>query len=279
MFSWISISHHQTVIAMHSSLLLSDLTLRMRSMIWWILGVFLTVLVVDAFYPSIVGDPALNSMVDQMPEALRPLLGPADLTSPVGYLASQLYLFFLPAIVLILAIGRGAASIAGEEEDHTLDLLMVQPIGRWSLFSQKAGAVIILMVVIAFVSVLPTLALGPSLDIEIPVANLLAVTGQLAVMTVLFAMLAFAVGAATGHRSVAIAISAAVAFVSYLVDGLGQTIDWLDTFRPLTPWYWFAPVDALTDGWQIGGMAILIGASVFLVVLGGWLFGRRNLRA
>lgn len=239
----------------------------------------LTVLLVDAFYPSIVGDPSLNSMLDQMPEALRPLLGPADLTSPVGYLASQLYLFFLPAIVLIFAIGRGAAAIAGEEEDHTLDLLMVQPLGRWSLYSQKAGAVIIGVVVLVGVSVLPTLVLGSSLQIDIPVTNLLAVTMQLAAMSVLFALLAFAVGAATGRRSVAIAIAAAVAFVTYLVDGLGQTIDWLDAFRPLTPWYWFAPVDALTDGWQFLGLAILLGVSVILLALGGWLFGRRNLRA
>lgn len=264
---------------MHSSLLVSDLTLRMRSLIWWIIGVVLTVLLVDAFYPSIVGDPSLNSMLDQMPEALRPLLGPADLTSPVGYLASQLYLFFLPAIVLIFAIGRGAATIAGEEEDHTLDLLMVQPLGRWSLYAQKAGAVVIGVAVLVGVSVLPTLLLGSSLQIDIPPANLVAVTVQLAAMTVLFAMLAFAVGAATGRRSFAIAISAAVAFVTYLVDGLGQTIDWLDTFRPITPWYWCAPVDALTNGWQAAGLVVLIGASVVLVALGGWLFGRRNLRA
>jgi hypothetical protein len=38
----------------------SDLKLRIRSLLWWCLGVVALVVLVDAFYPSIAGDPALD---------------------------------------------------------------------------------------------------------------------------------------------------------------------------------------------------------------------------
>ena len=96
--------------------LASDLRLRWRSLMWWAIAVIALVALSDAFYPSIAGDPSLNEVMEQIPESLRPLLGPEDITSPVGYLASQLYLSLLPALLLVFAIGRGVAALAGRKK-------------------------------------------------------------------------------------------------------------------------------------------------------------------
>lgn len=261
------------------ALLVSDLRLRWRSLVWWSIGVVAIVALTDAFYPSVAGDPSLNDVMEQIPESLRPLLGPEDLTSPVGYLASQLYLFMLPALVLIFAIGRGSSALAGEEEDHTLDLLLAQPIGRRSLYMQKFLGICLGIVVLAGASWLPTAILAGPTGLEIPASSLASATLQLFALAMFFASLALAVSSAAGRKSVGIAVAAGLAFLTFLIDGLGQTIDWLGDLRPLMPWRWYDATTALTDGFLWPSFSVLIGASVLVAAIGLVLFERRNLRA
>lgn len=261
------------------SLVGSDLRLQWRSTLWWVLGTMALVALVDAFYPSIAGDPAFDQMMEQIPESLRPLIGPDSLTSPVGYLSSQLYLAFLPAVLLVFAIGRGTSALAGEEEAHTLDLLLAQPVSRTSLYLQKFVGLVVGVAVLAASSLLPTLVLAGPTGLDIPVASLVSVTIQMAAFLLLFAVLALAVSAATGRKGTGIAVAAGFAFVTFLVDGLGQSVDWLGNLRPLTPWRWYDATAAL-QGEAIGGsLLVLVAATVALVVLGLLAFARRNLRS
>lgn len=259
--------------------LLSDLRLRWRSLVWWVIGVVALVALVDAFYPSIAGDPALDEMMQQIPESLRPLIGPDDLTSPVGYLSSQLYLFFLPAVLLVFAIGRGTTALAGEEEDHTLDLLLAQPVSRTSLYWQKVAGIVVGVVVLSVASLVPTVLLAGPTQLDIPLSSLIAVTIQLFAFLMLFAVLALAVSAAVGRKGLGVTVAAGVAFVTFLVDGLGQSVDWLGHLRPLTPWRWYDATAALQGDAIWGSLLVLLAASAIVAVLGQIAFNRRNLRA
>ncbi|MCH1447618.1 MAG: hypothetical protein L7U42_02845, partial [Candidatus Nanopelagicales bacterium] len=73
------------------SLLVSDLRLRWRSLLWWTVAVVVLSALVASFYKSIAGDPAFEDIYGSLPESLEALLGGADLASPVGYLSSQMY--------------------------------------------------------------------------------------------------------------------------------------------------------------------------------------------
>lgn len=257
----------------------SDLRLRIRSLLWWCLGIVALVVLVDAFYPSIAGDPALDQMMSELPEALRPLIGPDDLTSPVGYLASQLYLFFLPTVILVFGIGRGTSAIAGEEEDHTLDLLLAQPVSRPSLYLQKVLGVVFGIGVLSIVSLLPTLVLAEPTGLDVPIDALISVTVQMFAFLLLFSMLAMSVSASVGRKGLGIAVSAGIAFGTFLIDGLGQSIVWLEPLRDLTPWRWYDATAAMKDGFLPGSLAILVVSTVIVTAVGLLVFQRRNLRA
>ena len=258
---------------------LSDLKLKWRSLVWWILGVVALVVMVDAFYPSIAGDPALDDMMEQIPESLRPLIGPDDLTSPVGYLSSQLYLFFLPAVLLVFAIGRGTSALAGEEEDHTLDLLLAQPVSRASLYWQKAVGIVVGILVLSVASLLPTVLLAGPTGLDVPLSSLVSVTVQMFAFLILFAALAMAVSAAVGRKGLGVTVAAALAFVTFLIDGLGQSIEWMEYLRPLTPWRWYDATAALQDGFVWGSLLVLLVVTAVIAVGGLLAFNRRNLRA
>jgi ABC-2 type transport system permease protein len=261
------------------TIVLSDLRMRRSSLIWWSLAVLATVAMVDAFYPSVAQAPAMDQMYAELPESLRDLLGPTDITSPVGYLSSQLYLFFLPVVLMVFAIGRAVGSLAGEEEDHTLDLLLAQPISRNSLYLFKVATICISVFILGVISLIPNLALAGPLDFDISTLNFVAVTVQMCLVVLVFASVALAVSAATGRKVLGIAAAAGYGFAGYLIDGLGQSVDWLEPLRPLTPWYWFGANDALTSGFSWSGVLVLVGAAVGTALIGMVLFNRRNLRS
>ena len=261
------------------ALLGSDLRLRWRSTLWWVLGTVALVALVDAFYPSIAGDPAFDEMMKEIPESLRPLIGPDSLTSPVGYLSSQLYLVFLPAVLLVFAIGRGTSALAGEEEAHTLDLLLAQPVSRASLYLQKLAGLVAGVLVVALASLAPTLVLAGPTGLDISVTSLVSVTMQLAGLLILFGVLALAVSAAVGRKGAGITVAAGFAFVTFLIDGLGQSVEWLGHLRPLTPWRWYDATAAL-QGDPVGrSLIILLAAAAVVAVVGLLMFRRRNLRS
>jgi len=255
----------------------SEFTVRMRSLIWWTIAMVALALFVDAFYPSVRDAPGLDELFTDLPESVQPLLGAVDFTSPEGYLLGQSYLFFLPAILLVFAIGRAATTISGEEEAGTLDLLLAQPISRTSLYLQKALVIAISVLVLTIATLIPTLILGPALGLDVPPERLIAVTIAMTIFTIAFAALALAVSAGTGRRIWGIGLAAGIAFVSYLIDGLGQSVEWLEPLRPFTPWYWYDATGAIITGDIWPGSAILLGATALIGAAGLWGFRRRTL--
>ena len=160
-----------------------------------------------------------------------------------------MFAFLLPAVLLVYGIGRGAASIAGEEEEHTLDLLLAQPYravvglpaeggrGRRRASCSWASP-----------DGCPVAALNRRCKFDLPAVNLAAVTVQMTLMCLALSLVAQAIAAWTGRRSLGIAIVAGYAFVSYVVYGLAGTVTWLEHVRPLTLWRWYLLNDPLANG-------------------------------
>jgi len=122
-----------------ANVFLKSLRDQRRSLCWWLVGVAALSIFTVLFYPSIADDPAFDEMLERLPEALsRAMLGDVkDLTSPEGYLNSQLFVFMIPLVLMVFTVGKGTGGIAGEEEKGTLELLLSYPISRWRLVVDK----------------------------------------------------------------------------------------------------------------------------------------------
>ena len=98
-------------------------------------------------------------------------------------------------------------------------------------------------------ALLATVAIGSWLvDLDIGFDKLLAASGSVALLTLLFGTLAFAVGALWPGRTRAIAIAAGIAIASWMLDGLGQAVDALSPWRPVSPYYQAIGTNPLRDG-------------------------------
>ncbi|MEX2420705.1 MAG: ABC transporter permease subunit, partial [Actinomycetota bacterium] len=255
---------------MPTEVLVEALRERLRSLLWWTLGLAALIVVTVAFYPSIRDDPALSDYAKDLPESLRALFagGELDIASPAGYLNSQIFALMAPLILLIFAIGAGAGAVAGEEERGTLDLLLAHPLRRRDYVHQRSLALAALVAALT-IALLVTVALGSQLvDLEIGFGRLLAASVSVGLLALLFGALALAAGAIRPGRA-AIAVAAGLVVVAWLLDGLGQAVDALEPWRPLSPYYQAIGQNPLREGAPWAGWAILAAATGVLIALPG----------
>ena len=251
---------------------------RRVSLVVWTSIVAALVAIVVAFYPSIKGDASLDQTFADFPEAVKAFLGTTSLVTPVGYLTGRLFAAILPATFIGFTIGRGSAAIAGEEEQHTLNLTLAYPVGRRAVVLQRLAAMNLELVVLAAAAWLPLVALAGPSSIDIGTGYLTIAVVESAVIAATFGAVALAIGAWTGKRSLASGIAAGIATAGYIIDSLARVTDVLRPLRPFTVWRWYSDHQPLTDGFDPTGMAVLILLSVVLVVIGLVRFERRDIR-
>ena len=110
-----------------------DLRLRRRSILWFTFGLAIYAFLIVAMYPSVKSDASLGALTADNPTVAAMLGVNGSLTSPTGWVNGNLYANFLPLMILLLTIGYGASSIAGQSEDGSLGLVATLPISRASV--------------------------------------------------------------------------------------------------------------------------------------------------
>lgn len=265
---------------MASEVLVEVIRERRRSLVWWTLGIVALVAVTVAFYPSIRDDASLSDYAEDLPESLRALFagGEVDIASPAGYLNSQVYALMAPLLLLIFSIGAGAGAVAGEEERGSLDLLLAHPLRRRDYVVQHFLALAALVALLSVV-LLAAVALGSlAVDLEIGFGKLFAASASVALLALLFGAAALAAGAIRPGRARAIAVAAGLAVASWIFDGLAQTVDALDPWRPLSPYYQALGENPLREGIPWDGWGILAAGTALLVAVAAAGLEGRDLR-
>ncbi len=113
-----------------------------RSLLAWAVSLVLLVAMYVAIWPSIRDQPAMTDFLNSMPPAMRSLfaMSGADMSTPIGYVKIEMLSLMAPLLVLLYAVTTGAAAVAGEEDRHTLDMLLANPVGRGRVLLEKLAA-------------------------------------------------------------------------------------------------------------------------------------------
>jgi ABC-2 type transport system permease protein len=265
---------------MFRSLYLKTIWDRRAGMVWWLIGSAALTAITVAFYPAVAADQeALAGLVEAYPEELLALIGiddAAELVSPVGFVNSQLYANVVPIVLLIFGIGMGTAAIAGEEERRTMDLLLANPLPRRRVVLESFAAIATLTTAIVFVILLALAVGNPLAGLELSFVGMVAANVGVALLGLVFATLALAVGALTGRRGATIGISAGAAVASFFLFGLAPLVEALAELQKLSPFYWYLGPKPLANGFDalFLWMIALIGAFLAAAV---WAFERRDI--
>ena len=192
-------------------LLRSELRLRWVSLLLWCVAVLLVMLLIVAFYPSMRDDPSLNSIYAGLSESAQGLLGGSDLTSPAGYLSTQVFAFFLPVVLLVFGLaarsrvarGRGGGPYARPVARAARPALVGVPaeVGRAAGRAHRADLIDVVAAGAARTGRAASTCRGRARS---------AVCVQMGLFCLALSLWAQAISAATGRRGVGLAVVSAM---------------------------------------------------------------------
>lgn len=218
------------------------------------------------------------SVYTDLPEVFRALVNiPADAdvaSLAYGAVFTSYGAMTLSAIVLVM----GAGSIAGEERNGTLGLLLGNPKSRTSVLLSKAAAITLL-------AALGTLVLWGAgrltpviLGVDVSGITVEALMVHMFVSALLYGFLAMAIGAWTGNQGLASGATAGIMVVSFVAVGLLPLIEGLENAAKAFPWYYFSGSNPHLNGISWGHLAVLLAAIAVSAVIAVIGVDRRDLR-
>lgn len=224
------------------------LTARRRSTFWWSVGVALLVLSVLGAYPSVrSSSQGFESYLDSLPQGVVELLGAqGGLTSPDGYLNSQMYSNIFPVLLIVLGIGAASWAVAGSEGDGTLEMLLANPVPRARAAVERLLGTAVVTGVVALVATVVTAAMLPVVNLSgLPADGVWAAGLGAWALALCFSAVSFGVGAATGSKTAALGSGSAAAAGTYVLFGLTAFVSAVEPLRWVCPWFWFLDADPL----------------------------------
>ncbi len=218
------------------------------------------------------------SLYTDLPESMRALFGIGD-AADAGSLAYGAIYGFAGSLTLAgLALSMGASSIAGEERDGTMGLLLGNPRSRTHVLVSKAGAIVALTAAGALFLWAAGLVVPELLNVDVSAMHPGAQVLHIFVNALFYGFLALALGAWTGNRTVASGTTVAVMLVSYVAVGVLPLVTGLADLARLFPWHYFDAGDPVRNGVQWSDLGVLAGGAAIFLALALVGVNRRDLR-
>ncbi len=248
-----------------------------RGTFFFSLGLFACGFLMAVLYPSI--NDTYAQMIEAMPEFLSNFVSDFNLgDTPEGYLTIELFSFTAPVITMGFAIRRGMLAISGEEEGHTLDQLMANPVSRSEVIVQKSLSMMTSCTVLV-VSLAVSLLIGAAVaDFSIDISGLIHMHVSLLLVTWAIGFTSIAAGAASGKNSIAFAVPATVAAYGFLIDFVEPSSDLISFADYISVMHYYVSGDPFLNGINYWHAAVLAAISVFSFIVASRRFNARDLR-
>ena len=251
-----------------------ELRLRYRVAASAAVGLIAVIMVVGALYPSLKDTfGKLN-----VPEGVANLLGGADYSTLTGWLQSEIVATYGPLVFCAVGITTAVATTTGDEDERILATLLAHPIVRTALLLAKTLALALLILAVSVATWIGFLIGVAIAGGGISTAHLAAQAAHLGLLGLTYAALALALGAATGREMIAAGGATGLAILGFLVNGLAPLASALTWTQYLSPFYYYASHEPLTNGAQWAHLAVLAAISLALVGVALAGFRHRDLR-
>lgn len=254
-----------------------ELTSRWMTIIGWGIGLTIFSSIYIGVYPDMADE--MSSLANL---SIYRMMG-IDLASFAGYIAS-IVVQILPIILGIYVIMMATGTLAGEEENGTLELVVAMPLQRWQIVAMKTLALLIVIFLIMVIfgtgsAVILNMVIDSAnitIDIE-PIQLFYALMWTYPLMFAIFGISLF-MGAFMPTRRSALIVMFTFYLASYIANSVAALIEslaWMDNISLFS--YVNTTATVFTDGVDMTNLIILTGLGVVFFGLALWAFQGRNL--
>lgn len=249
-----------------------------KSLLVWGSGLALMVFLETALWPSMKSMPRFDEYLADFPTALKELFAMDTMSTGKGFLNAELFTLILPMLMLVYGITRGARMVAGEEEQGTLDLLLVTPLSTTRLLAEVEAALVTGLLTLGSVVFATTVVGSAIFGVGISFQEAAVGAGATTLLGIEFGTVALVAGALSGRHGVAVAVSSGAALAAYVLYVGGVFVGGLERWRGFSPFQ-----QALHDGPLSASIpasflwVVLIPLALCAVALPTW--GRRDIGA
>jgi len=204
------------------------------------------------------------SIYTSMPDAMLALMNISETSDASGLAYGAMYSSYGALTIASLALSMGAASIAGEERNGTMGILLGNPQSRTRVLISKAGSMVSLTALGALVLWLAGLAVPAILNVEVTGMHVGALILHMFVISIFFGFMAMTIGAWTGNRSLASGSTAGFLVLSFIAAGMLPLISGWENVAKAFPWHYYNSGQPVLNGVDWGHLGILLAAIAVL---------------
>ena len=256
-------------------LIWQELKFRRNAILGWGLGLCFFPIVYIGIYPSVADQ--MQGFADlELYKAMGMSIG----TFP-DWVASIL-IALMPLVAAIYAIGNGTGTLAGEEEDGRLEMMVTLPLPRWQIVTAKAAALalssFLIYIIVSVVSMLVFQSIESQIETDLVAMDMFKSVLSAWPLVFSVGMISMFLAAFCSSKRIASMISTVILIVSYFGNTLSNSTTELE---PFTPYFLFTYLDAtanaVTDGQQASDVTVLVGIGLVSFALALFFFQQRNL--
>lgn len=261
-----------------SKLFLLELRNRRTAIIGWGIGMAIFAAYIIVLYPQFA-EPMQAFNLDDI--ALYQVLGDfADMASFKGFITAEVFTF-LPILLGIYAIVNGTGTLAGEEDNGTLEPLMALPLRRWQIVLSKGLALgialLLILLIVGIASIIAMTTLPSDVDTSgIASGDIILATVATWPIVAFFAAISLFLAAFLPTRRIAALTATAVLITSYFGNNLANFVDLLADIQFLFVFGYYDVKSVLEGNVNSGDLLFTVALTIFFLALAVLCFQRRN---
>jgi ABC-2 type transport system permease protein len=257
------------------NLLIHEIRSRWRAILGWGFGLILFGAVYISIFPGLFEQ--LQSLKDL---SVYKLVG-MRLGSVEGYMASVV-LVYIPILLCIYCIIASTSTLAGEEDNGTLELIVSMPLSRGQILTAKAialsGVALFIMIIasIGNAFILAAIKIDNPINVT-PFGLFTALMSSLPLALVLI-MIGFFLGAILPNHRLSATVLTIFFIASFFGENIAGMVKSLEPIRYLSLFNYYNTTETIfTDGAQLSDIVILLGIAAVFFILALICFQRRNI--
>ncbi|MEA4924218.1 MAG: ABC transporter permease subunit [Syntrophomonadaceae bacterium] len=261
------------------NIILRELRANLKSLIIWCVSMAALIGVGMVKYAGVqsAGQSA-NDLINQLPEAMRGLLGMnnLDITSVAGYYG----VFYLYLLLLggTHAVMLGATIISKEERDKTADFLLVKPVTRSRVVSAKLAAVLINLLVFNLTTLVSSVIFVGIYNRGEPINDqIVYLMLALFILQLIFASIGAVISGWVRKTRRAASLATTLFLTTFLLSTAVELYSKIDFLKYVTPFQYF-PAYAVMQGSYDSIFLLLAGLIIIGSMVGTYLaFQKRDI--